>query len=122
MTRTRAPRGDSKLGCILWLLVLAALIFVLWKTVPVKIKSAQLQDFMGEQAKFAQSAKAEDLKKRIVRRANELQLPVDPKKVVVQESYGHIRITCDYSVPIDFGVYDYTWNFHLEVDEPVFVW
>lgn len=122
MTRTRAPRGDTKLGCILWTLLLLALILVVWKTAPVWIKSGQLEDYMGEQAKFSQRASAEALKKRIVRRAGELDLPVNPKRVKVEKSYGRIRIVADYDVPIDFAVYDYTWNFHLEVDEPVFVW
>ena len=64
----------------------------------------------------------ETLKKRIVNRAHELEIPVDPKSVKVIRGRGSIRMTCDYTEPLDFYVYQRNWDFHLVVDEPVFIW
>ena len=122
MRRLRRGIGDNKLGCALWMLLLAAIVVVLVKAAPVRIKSAQLKDFMTEQAKFAQRTNAATLKKRILKRAYELEIPVDPKKVSVVKGRGNIRMTADYTVPLDFYVYKRNWDFHLVVDEPVFIW
>lgn len=122
MRRLRYGRGDTKLGCVLWTLLLAAVVVVLVKAAPVRIRAAQLQDYMEEQAKFAQRTSPETLKKRIINRAHELEIPVDPKRVKVIRGRGSIRMTCDYTEPLDFYVYQRNWDFHLVVDEPVFIW
>lgn len=122
MRRLRNGRGDTKLGCVLWMILLAAVVVVLVKAAPVRIRAAQLQDFMEEQAKFAQRTNPETLKKRIVNRAYELQIPLDPKNVKVVRGRGSIRMTADYTEPLDFYVYQRNWDFHLVVDEPIFIW
>jgi hypothetical protein len=122
MRRLRRGIGDQKLGCALWMILLAAIVVVLVKAAPVRIKSAQLKDYMTEQAKFSQRTSAARLKKRIVHRAHELELPVNPKNVKVIKGRGNIRMTADYTVPLDFYVYKRNWDFHLVVDEPVFIW
>ena len=71
MTRRRGEAGDGKLGCILWTLLLAIVVLGAWKWVPAKVKSAELHDFMVEQAKWAGSEKAETLRGRIVAKAAE---------------------------------------------------
>ena len=65
MTRMRAMAGDSKIGCILWMLLLVIVVLISWKAIPVKIATSQLYDFMVEQAKWAASQKAETLHKSI---------------------------------------------------------
>lgn len=122
MRRLRRGIGDNKLGCALWIIFLAAVVVVLVKAAPVRIRSAQLKDFMTEQAKFAQRTSPETLKKRILHRAAELQIPLDAKDVKVVRGRGNIRMTADYTEPLDFYVYKRNWDFHLVVDEPVFIW
>ena len=47
-------RGEGRAGCIFWLAVLVVIALIGLKAVPVKYASAQLFDYMDEQAKFAQ--------------------------------------------------------------------
>ncbi len=121
MSRLHPRRGEGKIGCILWSALLIAFVGVCWKVVPVKISSAELYDFMEEQAMFAGTSKPEAIKKRIVVRAEELDLPVTKKDIVVQRRGGRVRMKCTYTVPIEFPGYTYNWKFEHVVDRPVFV-
>jgi hypothetical protein len=121
MARFHPRYGDSKLGCILWVALLLAFVGASWKIIPVKLRSSELYDFMEEQAMFAGRSKAETIKKRIVTRAEELDLPVKIKDIVVKRTGGRIRMKCTYVVPIEFPGYTYQWHFEHVVDRPVFV-
>jgi hypothetical protein len=114
-------RGDGKLGCILWTVILALVILIAWKAIPVKIKSAELYDFMVEQAKFAANAKPETIKKRILRRAKELDLPLDAKAVTVERIGDRIRMKARYTVNLEFPGYTYVWDFNHVVDRPIYI-
>jgi hypothetical protein len=121
MTRSRAQAGDGKLGCILWALVVALGALIAWKTIPVKIASSELYDFMVEQAKWAGSTPPETIQKRIVGKAQELKLPVDPKKVEAARYGDNIRMRAVFTVPVEFPGYTYNWNFDLQVDRPIYI-
>ena len=83
-------RGEGRVGCLFWAVVFAVVALIGVKAVPVKYKSSQLFDFMDEQAKFAQQTTPDAMKKAILRKARELQLPLDPKKLTVSKQGGRI--------------------------------
>ena len=120
MTRGRSQAGEGKLGCILWTLALAALVLAAWKMIPVKVATSELYDFMVEQAKWAATTPPEQLQKGIVAEAKRLNLPVDPQDVRVVSEGGHIKMSARFTVPIDFPIRTYNWDFNLEVDRPIF--
>ena len=62
------------------------------------------------------------MKKTILRKARELRLPVDPKKLTVRKRGGRIQIQCTYTVPLEFPGYTYYWIFEESIDEPIFIW
>ena len=122
MRKRIAERGEGNLGCILWLLVLGLAVLISWKLVPVKIASAELYDFMDEQAKFAgANTTAEDVKKNILQRAKELNLPLDKDHVKVERIGDRIRMEAEYTVPVEFPGYTYNWHFRHELDRPIFI-
>jgi hypothetical protein len=122
MRKRIAERGEGNLGCILWLLVLGLAVLISWKLVPVKVASAELYDFMDEQAKFASAnTTAEDVKKNILQRAAELKLPLDKDHVKVERIGDRILMEADYTVPVEFPGYTYNWHFHHELDRPIFI-
>lgn len=121
MARRLAQAGESRVGCFLWLLLLLLFVMIAWKVVPIRIKSSELSSYMEEQAKFAYRAPPETLKKRIIAKARELELPVDPKKVVVERRGPRIVLKCSYTVPLEFPFYTYHWKFDHVVDRPVFL-
>ncbi len=122
MIRQRRQRGEGRLGCLFWGIVLAIVILIAIKAVPVKYSSSKLFDFMDEQAKFAQQVKPDYMKRAILRKARELELPLDPKRLTVEKTGGRIRIRASYEVPLEFPGYTYIWHFEEEIDEPIFIW
>lgn len=121
MVRRSAERGEGNLGCILWLLLFAIGALIAWKAVPVKVQSAELYDYMVELTKFAASSSAENLKKQIVTKAAELDLPLDKDDVEVRKTADRIQLEASYTVPLEFPGYTYEWNFNHEVDRPIFI-
>lgn len=117
----KAQRGDSKLGCVLWLLLLGVAVLVGWKMIPIKIAAAELEDFMDEQAKFAAGASEETIKRRILDKAGELNLPIRPQDVTVSKAHERIRMRAVFTVPVEFPGYTHQWNFDLNIDRQIFI-
>jgi hypothetical protein len=93
-----------------------------FKMVPIKYRSSQFYDFMYEQAKYAQQTTPDQMKKSLLRKARELQLPIDPKLLTISKRGGRIHIECSYEIPVEFPGYTYVWQFREEIDEPIFIW
>jgi|SRR5436305_9703363 len=120
--RRRSERGDSNLGCILWVLLLAVGVLIAWKAVPVKMHSSELYDYMDELARFSAGKEApEEIKKKIVARGFELGLPVDKDHVTVERYGDTIRMSCEYTVPVEFPGFTYHWHFLYQLNRPIFI-
>ena len=122
MERIGSQRGEGNLGCIIWAIVVIVVAHVAWMMVPVKIASAQLSDFMEDQAKFAEHRTPEQIEKAIVNKARQLDLPLDPKKVSAHRRGDHLYMEAEYTVPVRFfGGYTYDWHFVHDIDRPIFI-
>jgi len=120
--RRSRQSGDSKIGCVIWLLILASVAMILWEAVPVKIRTAEFYDYLDEQAKFSQRLKLDFMKREILRRARDLQIPITKKDLIVEKRGGRIRMECSYMIPLEFPFYTYEWEFHHLINEPIFIW
>lgn len=114
-------RGEGKIGCIFWLLVMGIVALIAVKMVPVKIASAQFYDHMEEQTKFALQAPPEAIKRQIMQKARDLDLPVKPENLSVERTGTEIRIHCTYEVPIEFPGYTYVWKFDERLNRPLYI-
>jgi hypothetical protein len=122
MRKRIAERGEGNLGCILWLLVLGLAVMICVKTIPVKIASAEMYDYMDEVARSAGvNTTAEDVKKAILQRAVDLKLPLEKDMVTVSRQGDRLRMRAEYTVPVEFPGYTYNWHFVHELDRPIFI-
>lgn len=122
MRRRFAERGEGNLGCILWTLAFGLAILIAWKAIPVKIASAELYDYMDELARSAGvNTTADEVAKAIVARAQQLNLPLSKDHVKVERIGDRLRMSAEYTVPVDFPGYTYQWHFHHELDRPLFI-
>ena len=122
MRRRIAERGEGNLGCILWLLVLGLAVMISVKAVPVKIASAELYDYMDELARSAGvNTTADAVAKAILERAKQLNLPLDKDHIKVERIGDRIRMSAEYTVPVEFPGYTYQWHFRHELDRPIFI-
>ena len=115
-------RGAGNIGCLLWLVVLVAVGHVLWKVVPVKIRSSTFFDTMQEQASFGSIKSEQQILYEVLRRAEELQIPVTRETVTVTRTRSAVTIEAHYSIPLEFfgGAYKYVWKFDPVVTRPTF--
>jgi hypothetical protein len=120
--RRTAERGEGNLGCIFWVLLAAIGVLIAWKAVPVKMSSSELYDYMDEMARFSAGKEPpEEIKKKILARANELRLPLDKEHVSVERVGDSIRMSVEYTVPVEFPGYTYNWHFQHELNRPIFI-
>ena len=121
MLRKRGERGEGNLGCIFWVLLLGVVVLVSLKVVPVKVNSAEMYDFMEEQAKFAANNTPTQIQKAILDKAAVLRIPLDKEHVKVERVGDNIRLEASYTVPVDFYVMTWNWHFDHQIDRPIFI-
>lgn len=122
MRLARRSSGQGKIGCIFWILLLGVAILIAVKMIPVKIRTAELHDFMVEQAKWSAGRSAEQVERSILARARELDLPLEEKNVRVEKRGQNERIImeAEYVVPVEFPGYTYEWEFLHQVDRNIY--
>jgi hypothetical protein len=122
MKRSRSVRGSANVGCIVWLVILGFVGYVLWKVVPVKIASSEFYDVMQEQAAFGSIKDPKFIEFEILRKAQELQVPVTKENLKITRGREAITVEAHYEMTIDFfnGAYKYVWKFDPVVIRPLF--
>ena len=122
MTRQRTVRGAANVGCIVWLVILGFVGYVLYKVVPVKIASSEFYDVMQEQAAFGSIKDPKFIAFEILRKAQELQIPVTKDNLKITRVRESITVEAHYEITIDFfnGAYKYVWKFDPVVIRPLF--
>lgn len=122
MRRNRA-RGSGRIGCILWLAVLAAAGYIGYKVIPVKIATSTFYDFMQEEAAFASIRPVQQLQKEILAKAKELDIPVTEENLVIRKVSESITIEAHYEITIWFfnGWKKYIWKENQVVTRPIFL-
>ena len=122
MERSRRIRGGANFGCIVWLIILGVVGYLLYKVVPVKIASSEFYDVMQEQAAFGSIKDVKFIEFEILRKAEELKIPVKKDNLKVVRSREMITVEAHYTITIDFfdGAYKYDWKFDPIVQRPLF--
>jgi hypothetical protein len=122
MRRRGASRGAGNIGCLLWLVVVLAVGHVLWKVVPVKIRTSEFYDVMQEQAAFGSIKSVQQIQYEVLRRAGELRIPVTKENMKVVRERNAVTVEAHYEIQIEFfgGLYKYVWKFDPVVSRPTF--
>jgi hypothetical protein len=120
MRRYRFQRGEGQGGCVVGIVLLLIGVFIAYKLIPVKVKAAELRQTVVDEAKMAGTRSDNRIMTGILRKAEELRLPVTEDNVKINRGNNQIRVDVRYVVPIDFPGYVYKWNFHHSADNPIF--
>jgi hypothetical protein len=123
MRRTRGTRGAGRIGCILWLAVLALIGYGLYKIIPVKIATSTFYDFMQEEAAFGSIRAPKQLQKELLAKAKELDIPVTEENLTIKQTRESITIEAHYEITVEFfnGWKKYVWKFDQVVARPTFL-
>jgi cell division protein FtsL len=112
-TSLKSQRGEGKLKALVYLAILVIAVFVAIKIVPVYVAEYQLKDKISEQARFAVVSRYTDeqIKDNIFRTIQDLDIPAKRDDVKVAATNHGLMISVNYTVPVDFLVYQTELNF-----------
>ena len=99
------------------LLLAAAIVWASWKTGSAYWRFYKLKDGAQEAALFGAAQSNAELHNSVVELANELNLPLDPERVVVRRIPNHTYVTASYTEKVEvLPSFFYPWQFNLDVD------
>lgn len=120
MLRNRRERGEGQMGCLVGLVFLLLAGLVAFKMIPVKVKAAELRDVVSDETRSAGQHNDARIRKAILQKAEDLELPVSSEDVDISRRAGMIRVRVQYVVPVEFPGYTYEWEFDHRVENPIF--
>jgi hypothetical protein len=89
-------RGESRLGCLVVLLVLALGAYVAIDFGEAYFRFYQFKDAMGQEARFATTKTDDQITSRLAALADSLQLPPGAELITIERSPSVITISSDY--------------------------
>ena len=109
----RRERGEGKFKAIAYTVVLLLLIYVAYKLMPPYVADYQLSDKMQEQARYAVVNRytEDQIRDNIYKVAQDLDVPVKREAIKVFTTNQVVKISMDYTVPIDMLFYHVDLHF-----------
>ena len=106
-------RGEGKFKAVAFTVLLVFGIYSAFKLLPPYIAEYQLSDKMQEQARFAVVNRYSEAQMRdtVFKEAQDLDVPIKKEEIKVLASSSLVRISLDYTVPIDLLVYKMQLHF-----------
>jgi hypothetical protein len=112
--------GAGKIGTIIGLIVVVAAIVFAVKMIPARVKVYELKDYSEVQARQralgTNIRSDEQLHQLILKKAQELELPVKDDDITVRELSGSFKVNLKYTYPINFIVLTHEWKIDQEVE------
>lgn len=105
--RRRLERGEGRLKGILIVVIIVLAIYTAWKVVPPYVNDYQLADKMQEQSRYAMvnHYTEEQIRDNIYKVMVDLDIPGKKEDVKVVANGNVVKISLDYTVPVDVLVY-----------------
>jgi uncharacterized membrane protein len=109
----RSQRGGGTIKAILWSAILIYGAFVAYKILPAYVAEYQLADKMQEQARFSvvNHYSDEQVRDNIFKVVKDLEIPVKREEIKVVANSDVVKISMDYTVPVDLLVYQLNLHF-----------
>ena len=118
MNRDR-ERGAGYAKALLWLAVLAIVVYLGFKIIPHFLNNVELQDFMITESRFAtyQRKSDEQIRETIFKKASDLDIDwIKREDIKVETAQGRVKISIDYTVPVELPGYTLNLNFKPVAD------
>ncbi len=121
MKRRKGQTGEGRVGFAIAVVIVGVSAFLGLKIIPVRIAAYEFRDVMREEARYgAVRDSDQEVHKRIMNRAAEMEIPLEKKNLKVSRNSHEIRITATYKQPIDLKVTTYVFKFDHKEKAPLF--
>ena len=109
----RSQRGAGKLKAIAFAAIVILALYAAFKLVPPYVSEYQLQDKMQEQARFGivNRYTDEQVRENIYKVVQDLDIPVKREDIKVTVTQATVKISLEYTVPVDLLVYSTELHF-----------
>jgi hypothetical protein len=113
---TGLQTGAGAIKAIVWTIVLIYGAFVAYKIIPPYVAQYQLTDKMQEQARFAVVNRypEQQVRDNIYKVVQDLDIPVKKDEIKIVDTTTVVRISMDYTIPVDLLVYHLNLHFTPE--------
>jgi hypothetical protein len=111
--RRCSQRGEGKLKAIVFTAIIVVGIFLAFKLVPPYVAEYQLQDKMQEMARFGivNRYSEEQIRDNMFKVVQDLDIPAKREDIKVSVSQALVKVSLEYSVPVDLLVYSTELHF-----------
>ena len=100
---------------LLTLLIVAALLWAGFHTVPVYLRYFQFDEAVEEVARFAGTRSEEEVRQRVLELADEYEVPLAAEDLVVQKIRGNTEIALAYVERVEvLPTWFYDWQFDVQ--------
>ena len=121
MIHRASERGEGKAGFLIALAIIGIAAFLGVKIIPVRVTAYQFRDYIDEECRFAAVRGGNDeVAKRILDKAHELEIPLDKKGLKLERSNHNMTIVASYEQPIDLKLTTYVYKFEHTYKAPLF--
>lgn len=117
--RNTRQRGGSNVGCLISVLLLAALIFYGINIGKVWFKYYQLKDEMTVSARMAPGLTDPTIRHRLEAKVDELGLPPEARKFTISRAGKKFTVECEYTEHVTLPFFDHIFIFHPSAVEPL---
>lgn len=111
----RTPRGASRLGCLVGVLLVVALAYFGFNIGEVYMRFYRLKDAMMQEARFAQTRDDNQIRLRLAAVADSLGLPDEAGRVIVNRDGSRIVIKTSYSEHVELPMFVREFRFEPQV-------
>jgi hypothetical protein len=89
-------RGESRIGCLLPLLILAVVVYFAFDFGEAYFRFYQFKDAMGQEARFSTDRTDGQITKRLSALADSLQMPPGAELITIERTPTIVTISSDY--------------------------
>jgi hypothetical protein len=109
----RGQRGAGRLKAIAFTVIVVFGFYAAYKLIPPYMAEYQLADKMQEEARFAVVNRhgEEQIREAILKEAESLDIPLTKEAIKVFASPSVVKISVDYTVPVDLMIYKMDLHF-----------
>ena len=116
----RSEFGGGGIKFLISIVILGILAQALYIGIPIYIAVYDFTTQLDKEAQFGATKPAEQIKDGLVKYGQELKLPVDEASIKVDKSKSELKVTADFTVPVETLLYTYNWVVHAEKAYPLF--
>jgi type III secretion system FlhB-like substrate exporter len=109
----RGQRGEGRVKAIAFTVIVVFGVYAAYKLIPPYMAEYQLADKMQEEARFAVVNRhgEEQIREAILKEAQSLDIPLTKEEIKVLASASVVKISVDYTVPVDLMIYKMDLHF-----------